>query len=342
MKHFLKRIKATGLSVTLASVAIGGGLAVPVFATNSSSTDPSTYIASLHPLNRSGVTGFANLSLNDTQPGAALQANVNARGTEPNQIHAIHIHGKLDGGNAECPSPRADVNKDRFVSVFEGAPFYGPIKVNFTSPATAFGTPANNVLFAPFAGTPVFTNFPRSNSAGRVSYSQTIPFDASNQFAVDALASIQPLEDQHIVIHGGFAPENVDTAGGNPNKIVYDALLPVACGQISQTHRGSIMNNQNNNQGNVNGANGRGSSNVTINDTGSGSTNRVDIRNNNRIESTNTNKVMVNNSNNQRSESGWVKLSRNTRTANATSGDATNDSSITSLVQLMNSSLGMR
>ena len=341
MLVLLERIKIMGLGMTLVSATMGAGLAAPALASSSSSADPTTYIAPLHPLNGSGVTGFANLSLNDQQPGAALTASVNARGAEPNQVHAIHIHGKLDGSEAECPTTNADTNRDGLVSVFEGAPFYGPIKVSFTSPATKFGPPANNVLFAPFAGAPVFNDFPHSNSSGRVSYNQVIPFDTSNQFAVDALASLTPLDEQHIVVHGGFAPESVDTAGGDPNKIVYDALLPVACGTIQQTHSGSNRGNDNG-RGNGNAARGQGTGGVSIGETGAGSNNQVSVRNDNRVNTTNTNRVMLENFNNQSSQSGAVSLSRNTRVGGAVSGDASNDNSTASLVRLMNLSLGVR
>lgn len=339
----LSLIKRIGMGATLVA-ATAGGLVGPASAANSSnslssSSDPSTYIAPLHPLNGSGVTGFANLSLNSEQPGASLRASVNARGTEPNQVHLMHIHGMLDGKKAECPTIAADSNRDRLVSVFEGAPFYGPIKVNFTSPATAFGPPTRTDLFAPFAGAPVVANFPHSNSSGRFSYNQAIPFDTNNQFAVEALDSLMPLSDQHIVIHGGFAPESVDTAGGNPNKIVYDALLPVACGPIIQTHRGSSAGDS---QGNANGSNGQGAGGVVFGNTGPGSNNEVRIRNDNRFDVRNTNNLTLRNSNDQSSRSGLVRLSSNTQAGSARSGNADNTASTNSMLRLINMSFGIK
>ena len=314
MSTLLNKIGALGLGVTLVAAAVGAGTARPVLASdNSSSTDPSTYMASLRPLNGSGVTGFANLSLNSQQPGASLMASVNARGAEPNQIHPLHIHGMTDGTAAECPPIAADVNHDGLISVFEGAPFYGPIKVSFTSPATPFGAPAITTLFAPFAGAPVLANFPHSSNAGRISYNNTIPFDTSNHFAVEALSSLMPLTDQHIVLHGGFAPESVDTTGGDPNKIVYDALLPIACGSIVQTHQGSITDN---NQNDVNG-------------TGPYSRNEVNIRTDNRVNTTNTNNVTFSSS------------SENTEVDSVMSGNASNDASTSTVISLVNSSLGI-
>ena len=337
MKKYIKKFSATGLTLTFAASSLVG-LSAPTFATASSVNEPSRYIAPLHPLNRSGVTGMANLSLDSRQPGASLEASINARGTEPNQIHAVHIHGKLDAEVAKCPTNRADTNSDGIVSVFEGAPDYGPIKVSFTDPITPFGPPANTTLFAPFAGAPVLNNFPKSDSAGKVNYNMIIPFDQGNQYAVQALASLTPLEDQHIVIHGGFAPESVDTMGGDPNKTVYDPLLPVACGSIVQTHKGSNAShngnsghNDDHNNGNAGHGGGQG-----ISNTGPGSTNQVSHTNNSSATVNNNNRVDVNSRTTQNSRSGDAMVSRNTSGGSATSGSANNNSSNSFIIRLMN------
>ncbi len=326
-KRIISRIGivSAGLTVAMSSFA---GLSASALSQTSSANDPSSYIAPLHPLNRSGVTGFANLSLNETQPGATLTASVNARGAEPSQIHAMHIHGKLDGANAECPAPSADTNNDRLVSVFEGAPFYGPIKVNFTDPPTTFGPPSRTDLFAPFAGVPVANNFPHSNVNGGFQYNQTIPFDVNNQYAVQALSSLTPLSDQHIVIHGGFAPESVDTPNGSPTTVVYDPLLPVACGQIIRTHQGSAGSQGQNNHGNS------GSS--SISNTGPGSTNTVHGNSSSTTDITNTNNVRSSNNSSQTSASGNVNSNHNTFGGAAASGNTSNSNSNSVFVRIWN------
>ena len=326
--NLFKKLGVGGIGLAVAASGIVG-FSSSALAQSSSASDPSTYIAPLHTLNHSGVTGFANLSLNSTQPGAALTASVNARGAEPNQIHAMHIHGMLDGSDAECPNFTADTNADKLVSVFEGAPFYGPIKVNFTTPPTTFGPPSRTDLFAPFAGVPVFANFPHSDSSGKVSYGQTIPFDASNHYAVEALTSLTPLNDQHIVIHGGFAPESVDTPGGDPNKIVYDALLPVACGPIIQTHRGSAGSQSANNNDTTNSA--------SISNTGAGSTNSITNSSSNSSKVTNSNDVQISNQNNQTSTTGNASATSNTNSGSAFSGNANSNGSAAFMSRLMNS-----
>ncbi len=303
IRKLTSHVLILGLMGGLGSVALTSPVGAQTGA--SSAADPGRYIAPLHPLNGSGVTGFANLSLDSEQPGANLVAQVSARGAEPSRIHAMHIHGSLDGKDAECPTTSADTNHDRLISVFEGAPFYGPIKVSFTTPPTIFGPPSRTDLFAPFAGVPNSANFPLADSLGRLFYSQTIPFDQNNQYAVQALASLQPLDQQHIVIHGGFAPESVDTPGGDPNKIVYDGLLPIACGPIIQSHQGS------------------GSS-VTISNTGPGSTNRVNISSNSHTNITNSNQVNASNQNNQSASSGQANSNGNTFGGSSSSGSANN------------------
>ena len=330
MSQLLKRMGSAGVGLAVAVSGIAG-FSPAAFAQTSSAADPGRYIAPLHPLNHSGATGFANLSLNSTQPGAALTASIDARGVEPNQIHAMHIHGMLDGNNAECPTTTADTNNDRLVSVFEGAPFYGPIKVNFTTPPTAFAPPSRTDLFAPFAGVPVSANFPHSDANGKFHYGQTIPFDVNNQYAVEALASLTPLTDQHIVIHGGFAPESVDTPGGDPNKIVYDALLPVACGPIIQTHRGSTGS-----QGQSQNANVSNNS-ASISNTGPGSTNSITSDTNTSTTVTNTNNVQVSSQSNQTSTTGRATNTSNTRGGSAASGSGANSANTSFMLRLMNS-----
>lgn len=195
----------------------------------------SRYQSDLKPLNDSGVNGKARLSLQGTD----LQVKVNASGLVPNKPHVAHIHGSLTGADAMCPSTVGDdANSDGFLSVFEGAPKYGPIKMNLTQPQTPFGPSPTPALFAPFAGTPDNAQFPQVGDNGKFKLNQTYSFNLGNAADKEAFQSIKQLDKQHIVIHGDFAPENVDTAGGG-SQVVYDPLLPVACGEIKVTGNGN-------------------------------------------------------------------------------------------------------
>lgn len=330
MKRILSRIGMTGAGLVIAMSSVAGLSASALTQSHNSadSNDPSTFIAPLHSLNNSGVTGMARLSLNDTQPGAELTASVNARGAEPTQVHPIHMHGSLDGIDAECPNISADTNNDRIVSVFEGAPFYGPIKISFTTPPTTFGPPSRTDLFAPFAGVPVTNNFPFANIKGRIQYNQNIPFDVNNQFAVQALNSIIPLSSQHIVIHGGYAPESVDTPGGSKTKIVYDALLPVACGSIIQTHRGSTKSNDKKDKSDADAS--------STGITGPGSTNSVTNNSTNTVETTNINDIRSSSNSTQTATSGHAHSHHNTTSGGTNSGSATTTSGSSSSAGVTN------
>lgn len=197
-----------------------------------------TYHARLQPLNNSGVTGEAVLVHGGHQLGVAIEAE----GLTPNQVHPQHIHGKDHPEVAFCPTTEGDdANGDGFLSVIEGAPDYGPIKLNLTDPQTPFGPPPTDALFFPFAGTPDNNNFPTADADGNVSFDGSYTFDMNDPLAAAAHKSLTPLTDQHIVLHGAMAPASVDAPAfealgldlaSDPNAEIYDPLLPVACGQI--------------------------------------------------------------------------------------------------------------
>lgn len=85
------------------------------------------YKSCLTPINNSGSMAFAYYEFVNN----SLRATVIATGVTPNKMHPQHIHGFTDGSNATCPPASAaddDENgDDRFISLEEGAPFYGPV-----------------------------------------------------------------------------------------------------------------------------------------------------------------------------------------------------------------------
>lgn len=241
MKQYAKRglaIAASGIS----ALAITGA-PLQVLATQGQAQVPAvaTYSARLKQLNNSGVSGRAHLLFKEGEGADTLRVNLHALGTTPNKTHPVHIHGRNHPEVAFCPTAAQDDNRDGFVSVIEGAETYGPIKFNLTSPQTPFGPGPTPALFTPFAGTPDASTFPKANGGGVIHLSQKYRFNDSVA-AQGALASITPLEDQHIVVHGGMAPASVDAdafaALGTPvtgplDAVIYDVLLPVACGEIT-------------------------------------------------------------------------------------------------------------
>ena len=197
------------------------------------------YTADIEELNNTGVHGNATFRV----IGRSLSVTIHATGLEPG-VHPQHIHGK-EMAKAECPTSAADTNHDGFVSVIEGAPAYGLIKLNLTNPQTAFGPPVTTALFTPFAGKADSKNFPVVGQDGILNFSNTYNFDSSAA-AQGAYESLMPLGDQHIVLHGATAPKSVDAdafaalghaypAGTDLSQPTYDSLLPVGCGSIEES-----------------------------------------------------------------------------------------------------------
>ena len=165
------------------------------------------YVANLQPLNDSGVSGTARLTLNDD---GTLTVDVNATNLEAGQVHPQHIHGFLNGQDSVTP-PRssggdAASENGTLISVAEGAPFYGPILL-------------------PLEPTP---------SGATVNFSATFDDAQARQLSATAaemlpglateisgLSDLTPLDLREIVLHGM-------TVDGQ-----YVATLPVASGTIT-------------------------------------------------------------------------------------------------------------
>lgn len=132
----------------------------------------------LDALNDSGVHGKATLILRGDQ----LRVVVRAKGLTPGMVHPQHIHGLSGDTNGVCPPesaqdniagvPEEAMDPDEFISLEEGAPFYGPVLQQLTP-------------------------FPTANQAGVVTYSQS--------FTVDG--DLLDLSDEVVVLHGRFLGE---------------------------------------------------------------------------------------------------------------------------------------
>lgn len=170
----------------------------------------------LTPLNDSGVTGMAYLTLD----GNLLTVQINASGLEPNQPHAQHIHGTFDAsGNptdATTPTMAQDTNGDGLIEVTEGAATYGPILVPLT----------------PFPVAP----------DGTVNFTQTYNLDGDIYFDSPALgrtatkSDLFPLPFREIVLHGMNTPVDIVNGGLDGQTFFamgsYVGTLPIASGEI--------------------------------------------------------------------------------------------------------------
>jgi Cu/Zn superoxide dismutase len=156
----------------------------------------------LDTLNDSGVTGTAHLRLE----GSELTVEVEATGLEPDQEHAMHIHGKGPGEevtalqqqeNATCPPAEADEDGDGIISLDEGIPYYGEVQLPLGEPTAA--------------------------SDGSLSFEQTFPLTAEQMTALGDLTM------DALVVHGMTTSFDQDGDGTTDE---YEPLLPVACGEI--------------------------------------------------------------------------------------------------------------
>ena len=187
---------------------------------------PELYAAELTPLNNSGVVGAAAFVIANGE----LTARVFARGLVPGQLHPQHIHGLEGGQNSTCPAPDAadDIpnspataaNPDAIISVAEGAPAYGAVRV-----------PLDGEL----DGTAQPSTFPTANSGGIVNYLQKTSF-GELQASIEPF-QLRPLDQLVVVLHGAMVT-------GPDGQQVYDASIPVACAQIRMTSAPELRERQ--------------------------------------------------------------------------------------------------
>ncbi|GAA4318308.1 hypothetical protein [Christiangramia aestuarii] len=126
------------------------------------------YTVEFGSLNESGVSGTAELSLT----GSTLTVNISASGLEANQVHPQHIHGfSSNKGNSTCPPASADQDGDGYVSIPEGAPFYGGVLLTLGP-------------------------IPTADANGNINFTMTYEYE-------DGIDSdITPLQNRAIVLHG--------------------------------------------------------------------------------------------------------------------------------------------
>jgi hypothetical protein len=121
--------KAAVVAGALLSTAAVVGATVASSDAASSAADGSTSThAELTPLNNSGVTGDAHVTVD----GHRLEVDLDARHLLKGMPHAEHIHFGAQA-RQECPTVRDDDNADHRLTTAEGQPAYGPVKVSLTT-----------------------------------------------------------------------------------------------------------------------------------------------------------------------------------------------------------------
>jgi hypothetical protein len=178
---------------------------------------PSNFLAALSPVNNSGVSGTASITLN----GNDLTVVINATGLETGQIHPQHILGFVNGQASSVSF--SDFNSNGLIDSFEADLATGPAILPLTNSADFQANP--------------LTDFPITSNG-------TLNFTQTYVLAADMLASLSPLntraiELQGLSVNGTYNPELpvaaglVQDAGGGNNGIplppaAWTALVTVA------------------------------------------------------------------------------------------------------------------
>ena len=109
----------------LPTVAIAAAAFPLLTMTAASAAHDGSYQTDLAALNQSGVSGTGMVTLE----GSSATVMIEASGLLAGAPHAQHFHIAAQGA---CPTDADDKDGDGFVSVSEGAPFYGAIGTSLT------------------------------------------------------------------------------------------------------------------------------------------------------------------------------------------------------------------
>lgn len=164
----------------------------------------------VRPLNGTKVNGAVAVQLN----GRTAEVRFNATGLLAGAPHAMHFHA---GAKGTCPSGSADKNRDGFVSVTEGHPFYGGIQTSLTTKGDT--TPASGLAIDRFPTSP----------KGTIAYHRTITLSAQAAAALRAGNAV-------FVVHGVDRNKSGAYDGSvksdlNP-MLPMEATAPAGCGPI--------------------------------------------------------------------------------------------------------------
>jgi hypothetical protein len=201
----LKILKKSGVALVLVG-ATYLSLAPAAFAQD-------RFQAELDPLNNSGASGLADLTLEGDQ----LTADIASEGLAPGLPHAQHIHG-LEQAISECPTILNDQDGDNLVNTTEGQPSYGPILTSFTTEGDT----------SPESGLAV-DRFPVANEDGTLTYDRTfgVPTNVAERLGEFAVV-------QHGVDLNGNGVYDEEAAGPSDldPSLPQEATIPANCGVI--------------------------------------------------------------------------------------------------------------
>lgn len=128
MKPSRGKKAAVVVGALLSTAAVVGSTVGTSDAAQSAADGSTATHAELTPLNNSGVTGDAHVTVD----GRRLSVDLDAQHLLKGMPHAEHIHFGAQARN-ECPTVRDDDNADHRLNTAEGQPAYGPVKVSLTT-----------------------------------------------------------------------------------------------------------------------------------------------------------------------------------------------------------------
>ena len=179
-----------------------------------------SYQADLGALNASGVSGTGMVTLSGDQATVMIEAS----GLVAGAPHAQHFH---IGAQGTCPTDADDEDGDGFVSVTEGAPFYGAIGSSLTTEGDT----------SPDSGLAV-DRFPTADD-GTISYERTFTVTEDVQKAFAAGTAV-------LVLHGvdkdGSGTYDGDVVSDLDPSLPMEATAPAACGAFEEAQMGTAPN----------------------------------------------------------------------------------------------------
>ncbi|GAA3181399.1 hypothetical protein GCM10010531_39490 [Blastococcus jejuensis] len=180
-----------------------------------SAADGGSYQADLGALNASGVTGTGMVTLD----GNTATVTVEASGLLDGSPHAQHFH---IGAEGTCPTDADDADDDGFVSVTEGAPYYGAIGSSLTTEGDT----------SPDSGLAI-DRFP---TTGTITYERTFEVTEDVHEAFDNGTAV-------LVLHGvdkdGSGAYDGDVMSDLDPSLPMEATAPAACGSFAAAQMGT-------------------------------------------------------------------------------------------------------
>lgn len=217
MKTRMRNRKLLALAATAPVLIWPIVAATPAVAATGNST---VLQASLQPVPDSMVQGSGTATV--TVTGTTLQVTIRAVGLDPTTAaglpaHAQHIH---IGGSHTCPTAAAatDHNGHQAISVKDGAPSYGPIKVSLTSSGD---TSASSAL--------ALKRFPTTPN-GTESYTRSITVSAAVAQQVAAGQGVVVIHGIDYLHNGSY--KDLGKADINPS-LPQEGTAPALCGKLN-------------------------------------------------------------------------------------------------------------